>query len=249
MKRYLTLALCLMLCLFVLFPTGANATGFDLGDTDLRISLDENSWYVFTRENLENNEELAELGLTEETIHDVLYNNEAYMDALLLYDNGDFTELLIRKRALDVGVANLSNYDTDEVMEMAEGLGEKQGTENYSVYESSYKWARLEYLDASLNYYVCEFVTVVNKDNYTLTFQSSGEFTEWEYEEIQGIVDSVRFDVDETLKEGKNGGFFDSLVGKSVMGGAIGGVVGVCMAIANQRKKKRGSQEDGGQQF
>ena len=204
----------------------------------MSISVDDTVWYVFTRDNIKNNSELEELGITYEAMYEILHNNEAYMDAILYYENGEYTELFVRKRALDTGIANLSNYKDSEVLELAKELAKKQGANTYSVYENQYKFAKLEYVDSNYGYYICEFVTCVNKDNYTFTFQSTSQFTDEEYAEIKNIVDSVKFDVDTSIKEKKSTSFSESVLEKTIGGAVIGGIVGAVIATTNKKKKK-----------
>ena len=236
MKRTMRILLSIILCFSVLLPIITYAETYNLGGTDMSISVDDTVWYVFTRDNIKNNSELEELGITYEAMYEILHNNEAYMDAILYYENGEYTELFVRKRALDTGIANLSNYKDSEVLELAKELAKKQGAETYSVYENRYKFARLEYTDSG--YYLCEFYTVVNKDNYTFTFQSTSQFTDEEYAEIENIVDSVKFDVDTSIKEKKTSSFAESVLEKTIGGAVIGGIVGAVIAITNKKKKK-----------
>ena len=238
MKRTMRILLSIILCFSALLPIITYAETYNLGGTDMSISVDDTVWYVFTRDNIKNNSELEELGITYDTMHDILHNNEAYMDAILYYENGEYTELFVRKRALDTGIANLSNYKDSEVLELAKELAKKQGTETYSVYENQYKFAKLEYIDSNYGYYICEFVTCINKDNYTFTFQSTSQLTDEEYAEIENIVDSVKFDVDTSIKEKKSTSIAESVVEKTIGGAVIGGVGGAVIAIINKKKKK-----------
>lgn len=238
MKRTMRILLSIILCFSALLPIITYAETYNLGGTDMSISVDDTMWYVFTRDNIKNNSELEEFGITYEAMYEILHNNEAYMDAILYYENGEYTELFVRKRALDTGIANLSNYKDSEVLELAKELAKKQGANTYSVYENQYKFAKLEYVDSNLGYYICEFVTCVNKDNYTFTFQSTSQFTDEEYAEIENIVDSVKFDIDTSIKEKKSSSIAESVIEKTIGGAVIGGVVGAVIAITNKKKKK-----------
>ena len=238
MKRTMRILLSIILCFSALLPIITYAETYNLGGTDMSISVDDTVWYVFTRDNIKNNSELEELGITYEAMYEILHNNEAYMDAILYYENGEYTELFVRKRALDTGIANLSNYKDSEVLELAKELAKKQGAKTYSVYENQYKFAKLEYVDSNLGYYICEFVTCVNKDNYTFTFQSTSQFTDEEYAEIENIVDSVKFDIDTSIKEKKSTSFSESVLQKAIGGAVMGGIVGAVIAIINKKKKK-----------
>lgn len=243
MKRTISVLLSVVLVAAALLPITAFAETYNLGDTDMSISVDDTVWYVFTRDNIKNNSELEELGITYDTMYDILHDNEAYMDAVLYYEDGEYMEFFVRKRALDAGVANLSNYDDSEVLEFAKELAKKQGAETYSVYENQYKFAKLEYIDSNYGYYLCEYYTVVNQDNYTFTFQSTSQFTDWEYAEMETIIDSIKFDVDTSIKEEKKTSKDESIVGKVIVGAVIGGAVGAGIAIIG-KKKKKGSETD-----
>lgn len=238
MKRTMRILLSIILCFSALLPIITYAETYNLGGTDMSISVDDTVWYVFTRDNIKNNSELEELGITYEAMYEILHNNEAYMDAILYYENGEYTELFVRKRALDTGIANLSNHKDSEVLELAKELAKKQGANTYSVYKNQYKFAKLEYVDSNLGYYICEFVTCVNKDNYTFTFQSTSQFTDEEYAEIENIVDSVKYDIDTSIKEKKSSSIAERVIEKTIGGAVIGGVVGAVIAITNKKKKK-----------
>lgn len=243
MKRSICVIMTLIFCLSVFMPISVYAETYHLGGTDMSIQVDDSSWYVFTRDNIKNNLELDELEISYDSMHDILYNNEAYMDAILLYDDGEYVELFVRKRTMDSGIVNLSNYNNEEVLELAEGLAKKQNADDYSVYENQYKFAKLEYIDSNLGYYICEYVTCVNKDNYTFTFQSTSQFSDSEYDEMESIIDSIQFDVDTTLKEPKTTSFWDNVITKTIGGAVIGGVVGAIIAIANKKKKNSNKEE------
>ncbi len=243
MKRTKCIIMTLIFCLMVFLPISVYAEMYHLGETDMSIQVDDSSWYVFTRDNIKNNSELDELEISYDSMRDILYNNEAYMDAILLYDDGEYVELFVRKRTMDSGIVNLSNYNNEEVLELAEGLAKRQDADDYSVYENQYKFAKLEYIDSNLGYYICEYVTCVNKDNYTFTFQSTSQFSDSEYDEMENIIDSIQFDIDASLKEPKATSFLDSVVGKAIGGAVIGGVAGAIIAIANKKKKNSNKEE------
>lgn len=232
MKRSVCLVMTIILCLMVFMPVSVYAETYHLGGTDISIQVDDSSWYVFTRDNIKDNPELDELEISYDTIHDILYNNKAYMDALLLQDGGEYVELFVRKKPLDTVIGNLSNYKDSEVQKFAKELAAKYDDITYSVYKNTYKFAKLEYIDQG--YYLCEFVTVVNKDNYTLTFQSTSPYTDEEYTQIMNIVDSVRFDVDTSIKEP----ITFNVVEATIHGAIIGGIVGLVVAIIKKKKKK-----------
>lgn len=245
MKRNISILVSTLLCIIFCLPTTTYAKNYNPVGTDISISVDDTSWYVFTRDNIKNNSELEELGITYEQMYDILHNNSAYMDAILFYENGEYTELFIRKKVQDTGIVNLSNHEDSKVLELAKGLAKRQSAKAYSVYENKYKFARLEYMDSG--YYLCEFYTVVNKDLYTFTIQSTSQFTDEQYDEIENIVDSIEFDIDTSIKTTKSPSIAENFIGKFLSGAIVGGVfsaVSAIIAIINKKRKKKNSEID-----
>ena len=237
MKRFICVYLIVILCVSTVLPTAASAETYKLGGTDISISVDNSKWYVFTRDNIKDNPELKKLGISYDTIYGILYDNDAYMDAIMFYEDGGYIEMFVRKKPVDAGLVNLSNYKDSEVLDFAKELAKKTGAENYTVYENQYKFARLDYKDNKLGYYMCEFITCVNKDNYTVTFQATSQYTQEEYAEIEKIVDSIQFNVDTSIKEPIR--FRFNLVRMVLAGAAVGGIAGGILAIKTKKKKKQ----------
>ena len=237
MKRFICVYLIVILCVATVLPTAASAETYKLGGTDISISVDNSKWYVFTRDNIKDNPELKKLGISYDTIYGILYDNDAYMDAIMFYEDGGYIEMFVRKKPVDAGLVNLSNYKDSEVLDFAKELAKKAGAENYTVCENQYKFARLDYKDNKLGYYMCEFITCVNKDNYTVTFQATSQYTQEEYAEIEKIVDSIQFDVDTSIKEPIR--FRFNLVRMVLAGAAVGGIAGGIVAIKTKKKKKQ----------
>ena len=76
----------LFVLLFII-PINVWATTFDLKDTDMSITIDEDIWYVFTPDNILNNPELDELGISYEYMVNVFSDNRAYLDAVLFFQD------------------------------------------------------------------------------------------------------------------------------------------------------------------
>lgn len=237
MKRSVHFLMTICLFLFVCSPITASAQTYAPSDTDVSIQVDDSYWYVFTRDNIENNPELEELGVSYEAIYDILYENHMYMDALLIYQDGDYVEFFVRRKELDTDLVNLSNYSDKDVQTFADTLAEKQGADEYAIYENQYKFCRSEYHDAELGFYVCEYITVVNKNSYAFTFQSPTQFDDAEYEEFKKIIDTVQFEIDPSLKEPKRSSGWEKVLVKAISGGIAGGAVGLIFSLINKRKK------------
>lgn len=240
MKRSFYSVLILLLC--VILPISAYAESYQLSDTDLTVQIDDSGWYVFTRDNLENNAELEELGISVDEMSESLQDNKAYLDAIVRFGEQDYIELFIRKTAQTTGVANLSNYDDDEVMEFVTALAERQNSQVYSIYKTQYKFSKSEYFDSDVEMYVYEFCTIVNKENYTFTFQSPSAFTDGRKMFADKIMETVQFDVDPSLKEPKTE---NPVIRNTIVGAVVGGIAGGAVALINKKKSKKTSENQG----
>ncbi len=249
-KRITLVLLSAILFTMLIVPAPAYARTYDLSDTDMSISIDDTEWYVFTRDNIDNNPELEEVGVSVEQMREVFNINDAYLDAFVIYTGGGFLELIVVKKEGNFGVANLSSYSDEDVMELAEEVSGLQEIEDYSVYKKNgYKFVKLETVSTAsdnITYNLCEYFTVVNKDIYSFKFQSVSQFDEEDYRRIEEIVGSIRFDVDNSLKEdvkrsvsvGKVALW--AIVG-AIGGGAIGGIIG--FAVDKKRKAAKKASE------
>lgn len=247
MKKNWSIFLISVLCFITVLTAAAGARSYNVTETDLTIEIDDTRWYVFTRDNLQNNPEMDELGLTYDYMHGVMLENKAFVDAILIYEDGSVVEFFVMKVSDDQNkMVNLSNYDDDDVEDFADGV--KEGVEqknikidDYSVYESEYKFVKLDYKDSG--YYILQYLTVVNKDVYTLGFQSEQPFTAAEREEFEEIVNSARFEIDTTLKE-KNTSSNKGVLYYTIRGAIIGAAVGGASALIASIKKKRINKAD-----
>lgn len=245
MKRMCAFVMLILLCSSLVIS--AEAASYKPKGTDLIMEMDEDSWYVFTRENLKDNPELDEIGITYDYLSDFMQNNYVYMDAITWKENEDYIELIVRKKSLK-GVSNLSNHSDKEVMELGAELAEKKENAEYRIYENTYKFVQLEYQD--LGYYVNEYVTVVNGENYTFTFQASGRYEDSDYQVMEDIIDDVSFDVDEELEneiekeveKERNKSILNGAFGGAIRGAIIGGVVGGIGVLLRKKKSKKNKE-------
>ena len=188
----------LLFVLLMFVPIVGDATTFELKNTDMDITIDESEWYVFTPDNILDNPELEELGLTYEYMLESFQNNQAYLDAILFYyDSEDYIELFVRKVALE-DIRNLVNYDDDFIERFGQALADEQKA-NYEIYRTNYPFVLLDYQDQG--FYLQEYYTIVNGNGYTITAQKPNAFSREDKARVEKIVDSVSFEVDLSLKE------------------------------------------------
>ena len=124
--------------ILLLMPISVYATSFKLRGTDMNISFDESNWYVFTPDNILNNEELEELGISYEYMVDSFNNNEAYLDAILFFlDSDDYIEVFVRKTKVD-DINNFSNYSKEAIEVFGQAFIEEHNIDKYEVYQNDY---------------------------------------------------------------------------------------------------------------
>lgn len=244
MKRSLRISILTLICTLMLLPIAAWAETYNLDGTDLTIELDESRWYVFTRDNLENNPDLADLEISESAMYDHLCSIDAYMDAIWVNSKGRFVELFILKISLsEDDPVNMSHYSDKELEEAAEEIADEHEALEYSIYENDYKFLKIDSFDEDADYYIYQFITVVNQEAYTLTFQSETPFSNSQREECDRIVDSIYFDVDTSMKEprAKSSGWSNVL--EHGMVGLIVGIASVIIGAATSKKKKAANNQ------
>ena len=256
MKKIKRLLIVLILSILII-PKGVFATGFTL-DENMSIDMDDSTWYVFTRNNIENNEELTSLGITYEYMNDIFIKNSAYLDAMLVYqDTGEVIEMMVR-RTKSNGAINSANYsDAEYLSSIKEDLAGKtvSGLKTYSV--NGYKYAYAEYSDSGYN--IAAYFVIINGYNYTINIQKNGAIDNDNRARLKAVIDSAQFTINKNLKEpsiisdnttykpastGSSGeGFFDSIVGKALIGaligGAIGGLSALVLTFAKGNKNKK----------
>lgn len=221
-----------------LFPLLVNAETHSIIDTDISITFDEKEWYVFTRDNIENNKELDELGITYDYMYDFMYNNYVYLDSVLFYENSDETiEFFVRKKEVN-DIKNLINYSDTDVRELAHEISKRQNIANYDIYTNKYKYAYLNYIDS--DYHLIEYYTIVNGQAYTLTIQKKADFTEIEKEKIKNIIDSIEFNIDYNLKENFNDK--SDIITDAIIGAIVGAIIFSLVALLNNRKKAKSNR-------
>ncbi len=224
----------LLLCVVLLFSVQAQAADYTVSGTDMTVTIDDSVWYVFTRDNLENNPKLDELGITADYLGGLMQENNMYMDACLFYEDGNYIELFVRlKESKDVNY--MTAYTDSKVEDIADALAEKTGAEEHALYKTDYKYAKVAYTQEP--FYLVEYYTIVNGYGYTFTFQSEQPYGEKQYEQMDQIMESVAFRVDPNkIVNGKAVVVKFDVLTMVLIGAVLGGVGGF---LLSRRTKKR----------
>lgn len=224
--------------IFLLLPFTIYAKDFKI--EDINIDLDD-SWYVFTKDNIKNNQDLKLLGVSEEYMNKLFDGTNYYLDALK-FNNDEITELFVIIK--DTSSLYDSSYFTDEQMEELRSLYEKQisnskttifNTDNTNYIKSIYK-------DQNLN--IVDYYAVINKKGYTFKIQQRQEFSEEDLNKLDKMIENIKIgdidnddnkdDIQPLIDTNKVG---NSALTGAIIGAIIGGIIGLIGYIIKKKQK------------
>ena len=237
MKKLLVYSLLLISLVFL--PSNVFAKSYDL--KDINVTVDDSTWYVFTRDNLENNAELAELGITPEYLKNVMTTNDIYLDACLFDTNepANTVELFVVIKKVD-DVSNLHTYSDSEIEELGEALKKKVNADDYNIYTvDKYKYVHVKYYDPTTTYNIDEYYTVINGYGYTIMAQKTNQFSSLELTNVKNVVDTAKFKYNSSYEKppaSSKGGI--NIWQRTLIGAITGGVIGGLSVLFNKKKKK-----------
>ncbi len=167
-------------------PLVGQAVSVDVPSADMSLDMPD-YWYVFTRDNIEGNAELDELGLTIDFMNELFLENDIYIDG---FDEN--MEMLLYVVPVD-DVGSLPDYYDFEIADFGEELQGIVGASDYEIVNNDYKYVSVAYEDQG--YEIVEYYTIIDNLGYTFSFQKEGaDFSNTEQETISNIIDSVHFD-------------------------------------------------------
>lgn len=236
MKKYLYL----LLISILLLPLNVFAQSYSL--EDLSINIDDSTWYVFTRDNIQGNDELNELGISYDYISSFMNNNDVYMDACQFDDDtNNNIELFVTIKKVN-NVNNLHTYSSSEINDLGKSLMDKVDADTYDVYSvDKFKYIHVKYYDSVNNFNIDEYYTVINGYGYTILAQKINSFSNSEEYELKKIIDSTNFNVDSSYeKKSSNSSIWE----KALVGAITAGIIGGLSAIFNKNKKKDEEHDD-----
>ena len=167
-------------------PLVVQAVSVDVPSADISLDMPD-YWYVFTRDNIEGNAELEELGLTIDFMNELFLENDIYIDG---FDEN--MEMLLYVVPVD-DIGSLPDYYDFEIADFGEELQGIVGSSDYEIVNNDYKYVSVAYEDQG--YEIVEYYTIIDNLGYTFSFQKEGaDFSNTEQETISNIIDSVHFD-------------------------------------------------------
>ena len=226
----------LFIFILLLLPLTIYAKDFKI--EDISIDLDD-SWYVFTKDNIKNNQDLKLLGVSEEYMNDVFDGTDYYLDAIK-FNNDEIVELFIIIK--DTSSLYDSSDFTDEQIEALRSSYEKQISNSKTTIftTDSTKYIKSIYKDQDLN--IVDYYAVINKKGYTFKIQKNEEFSEEELNELDKMIENiivsdkdnnVNEDDIQPLIDNKKGG--NSVLTGTIIGAIIGGIIGLIGYIIKKK--------------
>lgn len=248
-KRLIGMAiLALMICSTGIYAS--DTTKYEIADLGLSLALPAEYSYVFTRDMDADDPNLADLGLTKEE----LFNNDSlYLEALTEDQN---IELVVTMT--DTDWSNLyydfNDLDNNDLMEMAhtalmsEDASADMDFTNYSVFEGN-EQAKFIKAEGTLtaddaNGYAIQYVTVINGNAYTITFDFyNGTITDDEDALTEQVVSSIAFHHIQAKEAGTSNVLYIVIIG--VMAVII---VGLIFVIRKKKYTIDGTGNNGAEQ-
>ena len=180
--------------MLLVMPLVVNAQSVDTASAYLDLELPD-SWYVFTRDNLDNNSDLEELELTKDYVMDYFLEYDLYVNAF----DEDYDFYVYMNTTEDIG--NLDDYYNFEVDDLAVELMNMYGANSYEIYDNDYKFIRMDY--ESDGYYILDYYTIIDDKSYIFSIEKLTEINNDDQAIMEDIVDSIHFDnyVDNGLNE------------------------------------------------
>lgn len=224
----------LIIILLVIVVSPVMAKEFTISDTDIKVNLDDSKWYVFTRDNIKDNKQLKEFGISEDYMNTTFTNGNIYLDAIKFKSNNEIIELFVMKKPVEK-IKNMSKYSDKELQDVAKEIAKNENTSDYKIYKTDYKYVNTKYSDSGKE--IIDYYTVINGYGYTIKLQSDKSFTTDEQKEMEDIIKSVSFKIDKSLKEPSKG--MNKVWQDALIGAIVGGLGGATYTLVNKNKKKK----------
>lgn len=242
-----------ILTILILFVT-LNVQAETYTEEDITLSIDTNTWMVFTRNNLDNNKQLQELGMDKDKILDIMATNDIYIDALIYDKNNkdNMVEAFLAIKSIPT-VKNLHTYPESDINELGEELIKKFNADSFEVFSSGkYKWIYYRYINNGYN--IIQYYTIINGKGYNILSQKTGSITEDDITNLRNIAASATFNIDSTYdyveptktdntgnnntqKANDNGLDWGIIIRDTIIGAFVGGLIGLAISILSKRNK------------
>ena len=226
----------IILLLSLFMPVLVNADVYNY--EDLTISVDESTYTVFTRDNLDNNSILQEYNIDKDTIIEEMTKKKIYIEG---YDFDNLTANSQFVITIDDSntEGNLTDYPESRIKTKTKFFREASNVTDSGIYKKNgYAFVYRTYKETTPNlktYYFYEYYTVINGKDYNIFFSKTGsDFTEEEKNSFKSMIDTIKFNTKTSVFDGsvayKLGYFTGILV-------VITAIIVVVIKFAKPKKK------------
>lgn len=239
MKKLLYAVICLLL-----LPINICGKTISLDEINLKLDFND-EYYVITRYNLTNNEDLELFGYTEQEMKYYLENHNKYLIAAT--NKLDIIYLL--ESAPYEKTNNLSNYDDEYIEKLAKSFNEKLSGYYYQIYNNEKnKYVMVKYYNEDIKTFNTLYITVVNARLYGFTAAKYSKLDDIEEKEFKDLIDSVTINVlDEYKNENSNNDFdshFKDMITWVIISFAILVFKAVRVTVRDNRRRAENEKND-----
>ena len=182
----------IFLILVLLLPLCVYAETFVVPETDIILTLDEETWAIFTRRTIKNKELLAEYGMSYEETNKFFLSNNVYLYSFADLDTDaemdNTIEFYIYKSEKKDDVKSLSELTKENIEEIENELVKSNKATKHDYYTSDVNsYIYYEFNDKDT--YIYSYYTVINGSDYFLNFRTTVPLDD--VSGMDSIIDSV----------------------------------------------------------
>lgn len=204
-KKYIVILLCMLALLIAsAAPCVSFAGSYGVNDKEMTIYFDDETWTVFTRDNIKDNQKLEQLGVSYQNMKSSMENSSAYIVA---FQGSEEKRLEVLVRAIkNKYINNMSTLKDDERKALLKGIDETY-EDSMDDYQSQlcrfgdYQYVKMTGTYEKGDYETIEYFTIINGNNYLISAQKAGVFTKEERNELENMVQGITFQVNPELTE------------------------------------------------
>lgn len=187
----------ILLTIIFLLPLTIFAKELNIKDIELNITLSDEDWYIFTKENINNynQTELEEKGFNYDILNEQISHENIHLLAALFYEDNSYIQYTIKR--MDIGLLSLmDNMNEKDIKEIYSSLIEKDSGNsakilNVESYESNNNYIVINYRLKEA--YTKAYFTIVNESLYIIDIVKNKEFNDVELEKIKNTIDSIKY--------------------------------------------------------
>ena len=180
MKKFL-----LMIVVFLVFPMLVVGKTYEINGSEIVMSFDQQKWDVFAQGIKQDSYLLEKYGYDNVTMQNYFKDN--FMYAYAIYNKGETFELMLFTDSKTI------EYEVDDYESFGPSVAKVRGVEDFQIYESNYQYVKLDYYDPNSEFYLLEYHILINSQYYVFLVRKENEFSEYEKQEIEEVIDSVEF--------------------------------------------------------